>query len=370
LGTGEVAPQLALGLLPMAQVHLNPDPMVASSPQRRLVVLGFAALLLLLIACINYVNLTTAQGVRRMREVGVRKAVGAHQDQLMQQFLGESVVTTIVAAGIAAALVAAALPAFAGVVQVPLTVTAFMQPAWLAAIGVAILTVGLLSGIYPALVLSRIRPSALLRGQAVGQRKAVLRHSLVVVQLVASITLVIAAVVVYEQLRYVQNQHLNVRGDQVVVIKQAFRMDGYTAFRSDLLAEPSVAQVTTASMPGRVWASATFRNDDGADQRLAMMSVGEGYLETLGLSLVAGSPFGDQQGIIVNETAVARFEVPDPVVGEKLKPGLRSSILGVVEDYHLESFREEILPLQLQYRPDDAQSTVLVRLKEGRWQKA
>ncbi|MEM1093695.1 MAG: FtsX-like permease family protein [Bacteroidota bacterium] len=365
LGSGETAPELALGLLPMAQVHLNPDPTVASSPQRRLGVLGFAALLLLLIACINYVNLTTAQGVRRMREVGVRKAVGAYQDQLMRQFLGESVVTTIAAAGIAGVLVVAAVPAFANVVQVPLTATAFMDPAWLTAIVLATLAVGLLSGLYPALILARIQPSVLLKGQAAGHRKAALRHSLVVVQLIASITLVIAAVVVYKQLSYVQTQHLNVRGDQVVVVKQAFRMEGYSAFRSDLLAQPSVAQVTTASMPGRVWASATFRNDDGADQRLAMMSVGEGYLETLGLSLVAGSPFGDQQGIIVNETAVARFEVADPVVGEKLKPGLRNAILGVVEDYHLESFREEILPLQLQYRPDDAQSTVLVRLKEG-----
>ncbi|MEM6644860.1 MAG: ABC transporter permease [Bacteroidota bacterium] len=365
LGPGQIAPQLALGMVPMAEVHLNSDPTTTSSPQRRLVVLGFAALLLLLIACINYVNLTTAQGVRRMREVGVRKAVGAHQDQLVRQFLDESVMTAVVASLIAAVLVVAALPAFSSVVQVSLAATTLLQPVWLGAMVLAVLVVGGLSGVYPALVLARVRPSVLVRGHAVGRNKSTLRHSLVVVQLIASITLVIVAAVVYEQLNYVQNQHLNVSGDQVVVIKQAFQMEGYPAFRDELLAQPSVTHVTTASMPGRVWASATFREDDGSSQRLAMMSVGEGYLETLGLSLVAGAPFGEQQGVIVNETAIAQFEVADPAVGAKLKPNMSNTILGVVEDYHLESFREQILPLQLQYRPGEAQSTVIVRLKAG-----
>ncbi|RYC68834.1 ABC transporter permease [Spirosoma sordidisoli] len=320
--------------------------------------LGTIGGLLVLAACINFVNLATVQALRRRKEVGIRKTLGSSRWQLIGQFLLETALITGVAAGLALLLVAGLLPAFADWVKLPLS----LRPDWLTAVGVGglVVSVVLLAGAYPALVLSGFAPWAALRGKGLSATGAGLtvRRVLVVAQFVVCQALLVASVVVASQIRYIQKADLGFTQNNVVVVALPNReKSAREAFQQQLASYPDVRSI---SFSHRAPASAQlfggqFRFNGRADweaypvrDRLADAN----YLATYGLTLLAGRNIASSDTIreyLINETLLHKlgFRDPQQVLGKTLQYHLSPvplPIVGVVKDFHEKSLREPIAP--------------------------
>lgn len=326
---------------------------------RYLYIFGGIALLVLLIGCVNFVNLTTAQALRRAKEVGVRKAVGAGRGQLMAQYLGETLLYSLAAMCLAVALAELALPLFNTLVGKQLTISYFSGQAlalWLVGLW---LLVGLLAGVYPALVLSGFQPLQILRGRmgrgAPGQGR--LRQALVVFQFAISIALVTALLVVQQQLAFLQQQNADMQPDQVVMLGTYGEAGtNYQAFKSQLLQVPGVAAVSVGNFPNAIGLPSA---PEGLEQEsmLSSLLVDTDFLRTMQLPLRAGRDFdpekpGDLNGsVLVNEAAVEEFGWQDglgktitryPFAATEGHSGrVTSTVIGVVEDFPVTSLKYE-----------------------------
>lgn len=342
--------------------------------------LGVIAVFILLIACINFMNLSTARSSNRAKEVGLRKVLGSDRKQLMAQFLGESVLVALIALSIALALVASTLPFFNTVADKNLTLSLASQGGFvLAMIGVA-LGAGVLAGLYPALVLSAFRPAAVLKGAVrTGARGGALRSTLVVTQFAISIALLIGTGVVFNQLSFLQNTRLGFNKEQVVVMPVASQEGAASvdAFRQTLLANPSVLGVAAAdAIPGRLQDINGFQTHgtpNDAMYPMAQFRVTHEYLDMLDVNFLEGRNFSrdfatdTEDAYIVNEEAVRLMGLTvETAVGTRIgTPGQPAeeagSIVGVVENFHIESMHREIKPLILQLEPGQY-SYVLARI--------
>jgi putative ABC transport system permease protein len=208
---------------PLAEFRLNPNlnaSVEISGPRVYSVIFSGAALLILLIACINYMNLATARSMRRAREVGIRKVVGARRSQLAWQFIAESLITSSLAVILAVALLTVLLPVFSSTVGADLSLQSINGTGWVALVAGLILFVGLLSGSYPALMLSGFQPVRVLKGSPAGARGAAgARKALVVFQFSASVALIVGSLVVWRQMEYVRTERLNGNDGQIVSIQ-------------------------------------------------------------------------------------------------------------------------------------------------------
>jgi len=318
--------------------------------------------LILVIASINFMNLFTAKASRRVKEVGIRKALGASRATLVGQYLTESVVMALLALVVAVGLVGLVLPQFSALTGKPLALR--WEPQLVGA-GLALaLGTGLLAGSYPAFYLSGFQPAAVLKGKLPTRAGDVwTRQGLVVLQFTLSVLFIVAVVVVNAQLAFVQRQPLGY--DKAHVLRfdtsgKAARQQA--AFLSEVKKLPGVVQTSSVLggfLGGRYVAEMSWR---GKRLPVGTMLVNYDLLETMGLHLVAGRSFApqfraDSAAIIVNQTLVAGLGMPDPV-GQKLDG---SRIVGVVCDFHYESLHEKIKPLLL--RLDPQINTVLVKLQ-------
>ncbi|MEM1128867.1 MAG: FtsX-like permease family protein, partial [Bacteroidota bacterium] len=334
------------------------------------------ALLVLLIACINYMNLATARSARRAREVGVRKAVGANRRQLIYQFLGEAVLISLMAVGLGLVLVQASTPLFEQLIGRELG-SLYDHVGWLVAVGGLVMAVGLLAGSYPALYLSRFRPSTVLKGRTRTAGWSRVRQALVVVQFAASCALIACTAVIQQQMRYVQSERLGFDKEQLVVIPTFDELGTQaSAFRAELLRQAGVERVSLGyGLPGERRMAISFYSAEDIedyeapeDEHVAMDAawVDAYYLETLGLRLVQGRSFEAFAGAdsarvaVVNETAVRRLGWSEPL-GKEID-GLR--VVGVVEDYHVGSFRDAVEPTLIEFDPA-ASTHAAVRLSGG-----
>lgn len=338
------------------------------------------AALLLFIACINTVNLSTARALRRAREVGVRKSVGAHRGQLVVQFLAETVVFVVAALLVAAALVELALPGFNALVDKELETVYFGTGSLLPMLTVLAVMVSLLAGAYPALVLSAFSPARALKGTAAAPSGGMLRQGLVVFQFGASVVLIVAVLVVYNQLRHLQAGTMAIQPAQVVMVPAEEGVDAnYAAFRDLLLAEPSVASVTKSTFPRTMGLPVVFEAG-GAPQYVSSFIVDDAFLATVGLQVVDGRGFapggaGDAVGtVLVNETAAAAFGWEEPVgqVVETYRAGVGMGpveVVGVVADFPYRSMKTGMTPLLLVRGEASGDAIdggqVLVRLRAG-----
>jgi putative ABC transport system permease protein len=336
------------------------------------------ALLVLLIPCTNYMNLAAARAAMRRREVGVRKAIGADRWQLAAQFLGESVLVASISALAAAGIVAMARPAFNALVLRDIPPSFLLDPPAIALALAAVLAVGILSGSYPALVLSRPGAAAVLRGDPVlGSGRSRLRDVLVVAQFAVGIGLIFGTMVVHGQIGFVSSTDTGMERDQVLAVRvrDASVRERWEALTNEMRSVPGVESVSGAShLPTDIQQSNGTREWDGREEgqemRVYLARVDYGFVEMLGLDLVRGRSFspgfaadGDR-GLILNETAARAFGWEDPV-GRHLGFGdTPMEVVGVVRDFHFHSFRQEIGPLALSLRPDGL-SYVLVRI-DGR----
>jgi len=366
------AEQYHLYLQPFTDIYLGSSDLLYVSDLRLgnrtyVYVLSIIAVLILLIACINYMNLATARATRRTTEVGIRKVIGANRTQLARQFLGESVLVVLLALGVAVALVEAVRPAFNHFTGKHLTVDLVNDPWLLAGLAGLVLVVGLVSGLYPALVLSRFQPVQVLKDGAYrGAGGFMLRRVLVVVQFAISITLIIGSLAVYRQMTYLQSTDLGYQRDQLVVlpVDNTTLPGQFEAVKAALLQHPQVTHVTGSSaVPGQAtmgfgivpegrpadetWTTQTIRVDD------------YDLIETYGMEMAAGRYFSDDfatdatNGVVINEAMVRALGWTDPV-GKRLDiPGEvdEGTVIGVVNDFHYASLHQTIQPLALYMAP-------------------
>ncbi|MEO1478613.1 MAG: ABC transporter permease [Bacteroidota bacterium] len=379
-------------LQPLPDLYLQPrgtGQVGPTSDVRYVYALAAVALFILLLAGINFTNLSTARSANRAREVGLRKVLGSDRRRIIGQFLGESVLMALAAAGVGALLVVLLLPLFETLSGKTLAFTTGSTVGLSAALLGIALVCGVLAGLYPAFVLSAFEPVTVMKGQVSrGAKSGRLRSVLVVAQFAVSVTLLIGTAVVYQQLQHMQSSRLGFQGDQVVtvpVISDAARGDVNT-FLQTLLAHPGIEEVAAADfLPGRTANTTSFRPVDAPPEDVYVLAAGRvshDYLETLGVALVAGRTFDPAQptdstgAMLLNEAAVSEFgwtveEALGRQVGQiELDALVVRTVVGVVEDFHFESLHTRIRPLALdldayaarhvavQVRPDDLPATL------------
>ena len=355
-------------LEPLTDIHLVSDiggETEASGNVQYVRIFAGVALIMLLLACINYMNLATARSARRAREVGIRKTLGSTRALLVGQFLSESVVVAVVAVVFSVVMVALLMPFFNAISGKDLHVADLGRPVVLGGLLLILLLVGLLSGSYPAFVLSGFDPVRTLKGNgtanlASGGRG--LRRALVVVQFAASVVLLVSTWVVYDQLSYLRGKDLGYDPERLIYLElpdQAQR-DNYPALRQELLNLSGVARLASSNTkPGNSISknliSVESETEGRVDRGVNMYQADHDYLATVGVPLVAGRYFrpDDTLATLVNESMVARMGWREPL-GRKVYTGTdndaqATTVVGVVRDYHQLSLYETIAPLAIFY---------------------
>jgi len=338
------------------------------------------ALFILLIACINFMNLTTARSARRSKEVGVRKVIGAVRFSLIRQFLGEAVFLTALATGLALLLAFLVLPQFNHLTGKQITLPVNQPAFWLSTAALVLVT-GFVAGCYPAFFISSFNPVRVLKGtMRFSWSSLILRKGLVVFQFALSVMLMIATVVIYHQMDYVENADLGYQRDHLLYIPiEGALAPKYGVFRQQALEHTAIASVskmrnsptvishhtTSISWPGK---------DPAFNLGFADGVVGYDFIKTMKLHLVSGrdfSPaFNDSLHFILNETAVRQIGFTSPI-GQTVYWGNHAgTVIGVIRDFHFNSLHETIEPLILRLDENWPWGTILVRTKAGETKNA
>ena len=372
-------------LQPVTDIHLHSHLLrehVPNSSVMVVYVLSAIALFIVLLACINFMNLSTAQSAKRAKEVGVRKVLGSHKKHLIGQFLCESMMYSLLAFLLALGLTEAFRVPFNNITGKQLVFDWIHQPWLMVMIGVGMLLVGLLAGSYPAFYLSGFQPLAVLKGKFINsQGKAVnLRNGLVVLQFVISIGLIICTFLVFQQLQFMQNKNLGYERENVLVIKNDREVqDRWQEFTKALQQQAGVADASfTTGIPFQPIRDMRDFRLEGTTSGIGInwFLIDENYIPTLGLEMVEGRNFqqdmtSNGEGLLLNETAVKILGIENPVGKMIIKNAgaddeERLQVLGVVKDFNTESFHNTIKPLAFQYyRPDFLSDYVAVRLQKG-----
>ncbi len=342
-------------------------------------ILSAIALFLLLIACINFMNLATARSSQRAREIGVRKVIGAHQQSLISQFMTESIAMALIAFLVALGSVFALLPAFNDLTGKHITFADLNGSFLLGFLGISLI-VGGLSGSYPALYLASFNPVAVLRGTFRQRSGAVnLRKGLVVFQFALSVMLIISTVAVYQQLDYIRTTNLGMERENLLfVAREGALVSQYEAVRQELLKHPGIASVTASGNNPLTYASNTTSvNWEGKapnnSQLFHIINVNYDFVETMRMELAAGRDFSrtfgtDSENYLVNEEA-ARI-LGQAVLSKPLEVyGQKGQIVGVVKDFIMNSLYSPIEPTIIRLDPEAA-GLLFVRTEPGRTQEA
>lgn len=339
------------------------------------------AVFILVIACINFMNLTTARSVKRAREIGVRKVVGAVRRVLIQQFVGEAVLLTCFAAVIALIIVLLLLPVFNSITQKQIEFPFGQINFWLSLAGLTLIT-GLLSGSYPALFLSSFNPVKVLKGAVkLSTGAAWFRKGLVVFQFVLSVVLIIGTIVISKQVNYVQTKNLGYDRENLIYIPlEGDLTTKYKVFKDEILKMPGVQQVTKISDAPTNFGSTTSGvkwtgKDPNVNVMFTQVSIGYDFIKTMKLKMVAGREFSrdfttDSANYIINETALKRIGYTDPIGKPFTMWGKPGKIVGVVKDFHFNSLRDPILPLIIHFGEEQNYGMALIRTKPGQTKQA
>ncbi|MBS1921293.1 MAG: ABC transporter permease [Bacteroidetes bacterium] len=362
---------LNYSLMPLTKIHLYshrfPE-LEANGNIQYVYIFSAVALFILLIACINFMNLSTARSVNRAKEVGIRKVLGTGKGNLVAQFLSESTLMAFVSMLLALVLTYFTLPVFNKIAAKSMDTGIFWTSSFLPILIMLPFIVGLLAGLYPAFFLSKFKPISVLKGKInAGFKKSTLRSGLVVFQFFTSIVLIIGTVIVYKQLHFIQTTNLGFSKNQVLMIDGTGALNkNDEAFKNTVLGLPGVESGTMSGfLPVTSSRSDnTYSKDAVMDPKnaLSMQSwvVDYDYINTLGMQIIKGRNFSkdfgtDSTAVILNETAAKVLGYDDPI-GKKLyqdyqdQNGTRRivyTIIGIVKDFHFESLRQNIFPLGL-----------------------
>ncbi|RPH74096.1 FtsX-like permease family protein, partial [bacterium] len=319
------------------------------------------AVLILIIAIINYVNLATARSAGRAKEVGVKKVSGANNASLILQFLGESIFIALISGVIAVFLVFILMPSFNNLTGKELSAGLFDSPAGILYFLVLITLVGVSSGFYPAFVLASFNPVEVLKGTLnPGSMSKRMRWIMVVFQFTVSIVIIIGSIIVYSQLSFITKKDLGFNKENLIIIR---RSDAFysqaEAFRNQLLQIPGVARAGfSRNVPGENFNNNAFFNDNDPEKNTYLINqatVSLDYPEALGVKIIEGRSFSrdfgtDSSAILINEAAVKSLGLNDPVGKYLLQPSgpkqfNRLQIVGIMEDFNIESLHKEITPV-------------------------
>jgi putative ABC transport system permease protein len=371
-------------LTPLAAIHLHSNKMDEIEPNGNMqyvYIFSAIAFFILLIACVNFMNLSTARSANRAKEVGIRKVLGSMRSGLVVQFLMESVLLSFTGLLLALGLAWLLLPVFNDLAAKQMTMGLFSRPFLLPSLLLLMLVVGLLAGSYPALFLSGFSPIEVLKGKlSRGFKAGWLRNGLVVLQFSISILLIFGTVVIYRQLAFIRNRSIGFNRDQVLVVEDAWMLgDGYRVYENELARLPGVEGVTaTGFLPTADWRSDnTYFLSPDLDLKkgisIQQWSVDDKYVPVLGMQMLAGRNFSpdfltDSTGLIVNEAFVRKAGMLHPV-GEKLytiddistKKLITYHIVGVVKDFNFNSLRQVVTPVGLFLRPDHGRIAMRVQ---------
>lgn len=349
-----------LGMQPLTDIHLYShleDELEPNGDIQNVYLFSLVAFFILIIACINFVNLATARSADRAKEVGVRKTLGSDRRNLIGQFLMEAGLVSFSAMVLALGLTQLLRLPFNRVAGKDLSIHLFENPLMLSGVlGIAVL-VTLLAGGYPAFYLSRFQPVEVLRGaMKAGSKNSVFRNVLVTFQFVLSISLIAGTVLIYQQLRFMQTKDLGLNKENVLIIKNADKLgEQQESFIEEAKRYSGVQSVSFSNLsPFDEYEGSYFVQKGKAENErrlLNFLRVSPEYLPTLDIELTDGRNFsreiaGDTAGIIINETAARFLGLQDPV-DKVVEWGEPLRVIGVVKDYHFRSLHEEILPLAL-----------------------
>jgi putative ABC transport system permease protein len=354
----DLASKASVYLQPVADIHLKSYDIhdtFSHGDIRFVWLFGAIACFILIIACINFINLSTAKSANRAKEVGLRKVVGSYRSSLVKQFLTESLLFSFLSFALGLLLAWAFLPLFNTLSAKSLTVP--WNAWWLLPLMIgSAFVIGLLAGLYPSFYLSGFKPINVLKGQVSrGIKNSLLRNSLVVFQFTTSIILIIGTLVIYRQTHYILNKKVGFDKDQVLLIQGTNTLGSQVAsFKDELL---KLSQVKSASVSDYLPIAGTKRNgntfyNDGKKKEEAgadtqFWQVDNDYLNTMGIKLVAGRNFSpqmptDSQGVVINQTLANKLNLKDPV-GKRITNGFGVfKVLGVVQDFNFESMRDQI----------------------------
>lgn len=358
--------RLAYTLIPLTDIHLYSERGVelgVNGSMQYVYIFGAVALFILLIACINFMNLSTARSASRAKEVGIRKVLGTEKKSLVRQFLAESTLTSFIALLLAVVITWLALNWFNDLAAKEFHMTDLLQPGFLLFLAAMPIAVGLIAGSYPAFFLSSFKPIAVLKGKMnTGFSKSNLRSTLVVFQFFTTILLITGTIVIYKQLNYIQSTKIGFKKEQVLVVDNP-SMGRSTAesFKAEV---SKLSNVKSASFAGFLPVSNSSRNDNTWSTEAVMTEkngfnmqnwrIDYDYIPTLGMEIIKGRNFSPQYGsdstaLIINEATAALIGGGDPI-GKKLYSSdgqnpLIYTVIGVVKNFNYESLRKNVSPL-------------------------
>ncbi len=357
-----------LFLEPLKDVYMNTerDDAIENGNRSNVYIFSIVAVFILLIACFNFINLTTARSTERAKEVGIRKVVGAERTQLVRQFIGESLILSFIAFIVALGLSALFLTQFNELAGQRVIEGIFSNLNYLMLLFAAAMAIGLLAGIYPSLVLSSFKPIVVLKGRfATGTRGIALRKGLVVVQFTISIALIIGTIVVYNQMKYMRNQDLGFNKEQTLVLDTQGDETKNT-LKNELLKLAQVKSVSlSSSVPGgpnsKAYSEIENKNGDLQVVNVDLYFVDFDYIPQYKIKMLAGRPFSKDfatdttQAMVINEAAAKFFgyNTPDEAIGRRFEQwGREGKIIGVIKDFHFKSLQENIVPLSMRIEPN------------------
>ncbi|HKJ68156.1 MAG TPA: FtsX-like permease family protein, partial [bacterium] len=367
---------------PITDIHLQSHLPFELEPNGNIIyvyIFAIVGVFVLILACINFVNLATARYMNRAEEVSMRKVYGARRTQLMRQFLWETMLYVLLALALALLLAEITLPGVNALAGKHLTASLLTSPFALGLLGILLIVVTLMAGGYPAWVLSTFRPMAALQGQGRSRvHHPWMRNGLVVGQFCIATALLIGTMTVYGQLHYVQEKQLGFDKAHILVVEDARQLgDSYRLFRDRVAALPQVSAASAAhSIPGRPFDAMPFLPEQPSnfqETSLAYTMVDEHFAEVLDLHVVDGRNFSpafstDSSAFLINQQAAKVLGWSDPV-GKQLDYGYgEGTVVGVVEDFHFESLHEAIRPLVMPYIRWSP-GFLMVRLRHGDPQK-
>jgi putative ABC transport system permease protein len=370
---------LAYGLQPLTRIHLYSsgirNEFEPAGDIKYVYLFAAVALFILILAAVNFVNLSTARSSGRAKEVGLRKVLGSQRGALVNQFLVESVLLSLIALGFGLVLVGLTLPLFNSLAGKELALSELADPATAAAALLLTLVIGLLAGAYPAALFSSFRPSSILRGSiTAGMRGGKLRRVLVVFQSAVSVLMIIGTVVVFRQMHFIRTANLGFAKDQILVLSKTFLLgDRAEILKDEMKRLPQVRNASLSSylpVPSSRTRLPIARGDDPEPYKampLNLWTVDEDYLDTLQIRVAEGRNFSratptDAEAVLINRTAAAHFGFAHPL-GQKIilaemeetpeglpqKKEISRNVIGLVDDFHFESLRSAVAPLVIRY---------------------
>jgi putative ABC transport system permease protein len=372
-------------LMPLTDIHLHANKsgeIEANGNISYVYVFSFIAILILLIACVNFMNLSTARSAGRAKEVGIRKVAGSTKTHLIVQFLTESVLLSFFSLLLALGIALLLLPMFNNLSGKELHAGMLFSPRFLPVLVLLVFVVGCLAGSYPAFYLSSFQPIQVLKGKiAAGFKSSWLRSTLVVGQFTISIALIIGTLVIYRQLNYIRSRGTGYNRDQVLIIHNAYTAgDPVSTFRKELTKLAGVSNATMSSdLPstgGGYNQNGWFRDASLDTKRIVVLTnmyVDANFIPTLGMQMAKGRNFSpdlktDTMGIILNESAVQLLGMKEPLKeflyrgGDSMK-GIAYHILGVVKDFNYSSMHDKVGPAVINLT--DSRKSIAVRLQPG-----